>query len=338
MGNNRGPFDQGDIFISHLMIIWTGRGILMPIMAGAAAVAGAVLGSKVESWLGISGGSLSIPLGAGSAAAGLWVFALTALGRTQEQVLIDPQTQQNVRIRRSHTLYFIPPIAWAVIGSIGAVVFTFVGFVAESDNRRQAEAERQTPGLAEAHRAFDAADDSVGSYKGSEAFGNTPVSRNAASGFAKSLKKLRDIGFEETKSSKLSTSKGHFLTHCQLSGDTCFFLVHVPDLRKFADDAKDSIADLAWMVAGMEAGKLDPKPAKLAVAIRGFALYDRLLTGPLVGKGPDDTAEPARSIASPQKELMYKFFMPSRTPPAKASTAAAPNAASSPGNATRKDL
>lgn len=279
-------------------------------------MAGGMVGSVAQAALHLKGLSLGLPLAAAGAVGGLWLFALTGLGRTQEQVLLDPKTGQPVRVRKTHTLYFIPPKVWAVIGTVVAVGVVITGFLGDLAERDRQALESKNPALAAAHKAFDQADNNISSYQGSEAFGNTPASRNAASGFAKMLKKLRDEAFEAAKSSSLSTSKGHFITHCQRGADTCLFLVHVPDLRKFDSKAKEVLADLAWMVASVEASKLDPRPANLAVGIRGFALYDRLISGPLAADGSLESAKPEKTDSSPLKEKMYDYFIPVARPQA----------------------
>ncbi|MCB1229680.1 MAG: hypothetical protein KDN19_05415 [Verrucomicrobiae bacterium] len=97
------------------MIIWTGHGILIIVFAalGAFGAYTACAALEVpERW---------------SSAIGIWGIALgglfyaKTLGKTREQVMIDPKTGQHVAIRSRHTLFFIPAMGWAVIATLFAV-------------------------------------------------------------------------------------------------------------------------------------------------------------------------------------------------------------------------
>lgn len=55
------------------------------------------------------------------------------------------------------------------------------------------------------------------------------------------------------------------------------FLIHVPELNRFEDDAKDSMAKLSFAAAKkMLHSKRASGVKKLAVAIRGNLLYDQV--------------------------------------------------------------
>ena len=71
-----------------------------------------------------------------------------------------------------------------------------------------------------------------------------------------------------------------FTCACSVRGDTAVFLIHVPDLRKFNEEAQVAMGQWSWAAARVGWSQLpEPRPAKLAVALKGIALYDRLLTG-----------------------------------------------------------
>jgi hypothetical protein len=71
-----------------------------------------------------------------------------------------------------------------------------------------------------------------------------------------------------------------FTALCSVRGDTAVFLLHVPDLRKFADDAKVAMGKMAWFAARLGWSELpEPRPVRLCVAVKGIALYDRVLEG-----------------------------------------------------------
>jgi hypothetical protein len=71
-----------------------------------------------------------------------------------------------------------------------------------------------------------------------------------------------------------------FTCACSVRGDTAVFLIHVPDLRKFTDEAKVAMGQWSWAAARVGWSQIpEPRPAKLAVALKGALIYDRLLTG-----------------------------------------------------------
>ncbi len=84
---------------------------------------------------------------------------------------------------------------------------------------------------------------------------------------------------------------------CEAGPDRALFLIKVPDLRSFNNDAKDEIAHTAWTAAQIAARDLDLQPgAELAVAVRGVALYDRMLVGRFVPNLTDDDVDTAVAL------------------------------------------
>lgn len=138
------------------------------------------------------------------------------------------------------------------------------------------EKRAKQPGYAQ----FKQAEKFVGSWSGADGKGNTAKATEAAQNFTTVLKAYRALAVSESKSKKSESSKDHFITWCEVQGNRCLFVVHVPDLRRFQDDAKTAIAEGAWFAAQVSSKKLDlPADAELAVALRGDILYDRLITG-----------------------------------------------------------
>lgn len=71
-----------------------------------------------------------------------------------------------------------------------------------------------------------------------------------------------------------------FQTYGVVKGETAVFLVHVPDLRKFTDEAKEAMGRMAWFAGRLAWAELqEPRPARLCVALRGIANYDRIVEG-----------------------------------------------------------
>ena len=96
------------------MIIWSGWGILAPVVA--VLVGGSVallLGGGLESagmtrWVG-----LGPALGCLAGAAAVWWVGRWLNGRPGRE-LVDPRTGERVLLRPSHRLFFIPMQWWAV--------------------------------------------------------------------------------------------------------------------------------------------------------------------------------------------------------------------------------
>ena len=96
--------------------------------------------------------------------------------------------------------------------------------------------------------------------------------------------------FSEGKKDAYSISKGEFLTYCQLNADSCVFLVHVPELRRFTIDAKKSMCTLAWANAqSILKARINSPPRTLAVGVKGAVLYESIMIGnPVPGPGQGD--------------------------------------------------
>jgi hypothetical protein len=182
-------------------------------------------------------------------------------------------------------------------------------------------------GIAEARKA-DVADDNEGgdrsplsiaesnilSASDGTAHGNSPEAIALAEEFGTLMKKLREALFTEGKS-KISITRGEFVTHCELRDGQCCFLVHVPDYRHFNDDAKESLEELAWMAAQRSVqGKLQPGD-RLAVGLKGVLLYGSVQVG-TVAAAPQDgqEREPSPPTRSKEKDLLRPFFTPLESP------------------------
>lgn len=128
--------------------------------------------------------------------------------------------------------------------------------------------------------------------KTTSGYGDSKPEREAATVTAEIAQSLRSSGIAASSGSYGRGKSGlfrraaagmdsdGFTSVCSVRGDTAVFLIHVPDLRKFNDDAKLAMGQWSWAAARVGWSQLpEPRPAKLAVALKGIALYDRLLTG-----------------------------------------------------------
>ena len=116
------------------------------------------------------------------------------------------------------------------------------------------------------------------------------------------LQSFRSNAISNGKATKSASVKSDITTWCEAGPGRCLFIVEVPDLRHFTDDAKTAISDAAWLAAQVSADKLDlPADAELAVAVRGSLLYDRLITGRRIADfnpdSPDSESSRWRSLS-----------------------------------------
>lgn len=281
------------------MIIWSGHGILIPVFGVAGFVFGLLAGTRFHGGLGLVFGALC---GAGM----VWLYALT-LGKPVERVLHDPESGKPVRLTRSHTFFFIPAFAWAILSSLGAVGIAGIGITAMVSGEG-APAE-QAPGAAE----FKAANDLIRSASHGAYHGNTETAASMAESYAALVAAFRDGLIEESRPSRVSLSGGDFLTYCHHSEEGLVFLVRVPSLRRFTAEAKEVMADAAWFAANVVASRLDPAPENLAVGVRGAALYDEILVG---SPGADFDESPRDGVRSTYKSQETSVFYPFFASPA----------------------
>ena len=118
-----------------------------------------------------------------------------------------------------------------------------------------------------------------------------------------------------------------FVAYCKVKNDTALFLLHVPDLRKFTDEAKEAMLKGAWISAQMALhGMPEPKPKQLTVSTRGILSYDAAYCGKVVDFSVLESmgdAEPTNSQLGIEKTLadpgvmksdFLKFFETSLLP------------------------
>lgn len=125
------------------------------------------------------------------------------------------------------------------------------------------------------YQAYESANQYIGRPSTTEGNGNTPTAKSAGSACASMMQAWLD--------SASSDSPKNVTTWCELHPERVLFLVRVPDLRQYHDDAKDEICHAAWFAAQVAARELElTSDAEIAVAVRGLALYDRMMTGQFV--------------------------------------------------------
>jgi hypothetical protein len=143
-------------------------------------------------------------------------------------------------------------------------------------------------GVRMGEKEFGKADAQIDSFQGTNAFGNSPEAVALARSFSESLKAGRARMFTPGfKVEILESTKGEFMTYCELHAGECAFIVHVPHLRKFEKnmlekvDARKLLAQLAWVTAQdvlKKQGAGKPR-MELAVGLRGISQYGPIMLG-----------------------------------------------------------
>lgn len=177
--------------------------------------------------------------------------------------------------------------------------------------------------------AFDRANEKLFAYNSEEGFGNNPEAKALAVRFAGIMKVMEKIAFTSgRKDDTASLTKGHFLTHCEMREGKITFLVHVPELKNYAPDARKGLLDLAWTSANVVTeGVRSGRDVTLAVGLRGILLYG----ASAVGRPP---ADPVLALDGGHTDRLRPFFtgpewpsVPQSSPtpaPAKPSPSASP--------------
>lgn len=201
---------------------------------------------------------------------------------------------------------------WWVLGSaVALMVMLQVGMLTLGKRVRLHEARTAEGRFRAASRRLDV-------YRGETGFGSSPQAIALAQRYSSNLKRLRTDLFDGGKPDDFSISHHEFLTYCELHDDKCALIVHVPELRRFSDKAKVSLGELAWFTAqstldSQNAGK---PGMKLAVALRGVAIYDRALLG-VYRPGTDSTNMPSETITGLDiEERLYPWFQTIQAPSA----------------------
>ncbi len=158
------------------------------------------------------------------------------------------------------------------------------------------------PGYAEFHDANNKIMFKQGNTVG---YGNTPKAVEQARSYSESMEAMTQLFFEgQDEDRKLTMTQNKFLVYCEKKPRSTIFLVHVPELRRYKGDVRDSLMDLAWLSARTSVGQ-EPEQT-LAVGVRGAVLY-----GPLyIGNSQGDPYFKGDGLTS--MERIYPFFDPAK--------------------------
>jgi hypothetical protein len=272
------------------MIIWSGLGILIPILA----IIGIVVGTVISSLIGHPG--IGPGFGLLLAAAGNWGLWKMIYPK-QPKVMLDANTGQQVLVTPKHGLFFVPAKIWTWILGILAVPVIVLGAAGEYGSAKNAS----KPG----YKEFQAANGLIASNGKGPHHGNNDTAKQAAAGFSENMKTFSETAFTGGSKKNLMTG-GEYLTYCHDTPEAIIVLCHVPSLRSYkSDESKDMLHKLAWMSGSTAAARLDPDcKKKLVVGLRGIASYECIIEGkngaPLP-PGPYST----------DTSILYPAFLPS---------------------------
>jgi hypothetical protein len=146
-------------------------------------------------------------------------------------------------------------------------------------------------------KEFSQANRQIDSFEGTAAFGNSAAAVELAREFSTTFKAARQKYFTRgIPLEVLESTKGEFLTWCELQTRECAFIVHVPDLRNFEhrvfekEDARRLLAQAAWASAQAALKSRCQPGMELAVGLRGISQYSPIMLGHCQPEptGPED--------------------------------------------------
>lgn len=148
----------------------------------------AVIGIVVGGVVGSLTGALTGGVVGGALAAFLNHIVAKALGGGK--VVIDPATQQQILLKKSNSLIFIPMTWFTPILAVAGVLIGIMGTVAGQHDK---ELDKKYPGKA----VFSEADNLINSAKGgATSHSNTPAAEKAAGDFSSTFKSMQSMSFE----------------------------------------------------------------------------------------------------------------------------------------------
>ena len=193
------------------------------------------------------------------------------------------------------------------LGSVAALLVLGIGglwFLAS-----QYEKQPKKPGEAELWEAekFVLAND------GAESRGNTPEATKFGEDYARTLRTARHVFFTEGKAGAKSFTKGRFMTYCFLSEDSIALIIHVPELRRYADDAQLTLSELAWTQATIQVALKFPEVKRMAIGLKGSLNYSAILTGVVNAEAPLDGIQTRHPVTSNKPLRPYFVATPTNT-------------------------
>jgi hypothetical protein len=199
------------------------------------------------------------------------------------QTTLPSKLQPYRRLSSGKIILLIVLLAVGIAGYFGYQLYQLHSFPPGYRNR-PASGWGTRPGEDE----FSKADEQINSFKGTAAFGNSPDAIVLAQQFSETLKAAREELFTKGLGIELfDSTKGEFLSYCELHDQECAFIVHVPGLRLFEKnftgkvDARKLLAQAAWLSAQkvLKANHAGKPQMELAVGLRGISQYSPMMLG-----------------------------------------------------------
>jgi len=187
-----------------------------------------------------------------------------------------------VRARRSGAPAGGTALVGVGLSTAALIIGGFVTYVALTGSRT-------TPStLSPADRAFRDADAEIMAYRGRASHGSSAAARQMAERMSRAMRAMVLLATSgKAPRDGLSLSQGHCLTYVETREGQACFLVHVPSLRRYSDEAKRAMAQLAWRVAAdIAADAYGRKDIRVAVGLRGVLLYGAVASGAATEKQP----------------------------------------------------
>lgn len=270
------------------MIIWSGWGLLTVLFAIIGVFVGGIVGSFAGALLGgiVGGGVAAV------------VNHLVAKSLGGGKVLIDPETQQPVLLKKNNSLFSIPMSWFTPIYAVAGIFFGAAGMMADQQDK---ELDGKYPGKT----VFGKAEKLINSARSGVAHGNNPAAEKAAASFGSLLKTMQSISFTGGKKAESKP----FVSYCHQGKDGVTFICNVPDLRKYKDDeAKAALAELAWHAANAAVQEDFPElgpECTVTVGLRGITAYGSIQQGKLGSENParHDDEKVFYEIFDPGNEL-----------------------------------
>ncbi|MCB9235281.1 MAG: hypothetical protein H6581_26740 [Bacteroidia bacterium] len=118
--------------------------------------------------------------------------------------------------------------------------------------------------------------------------GDTPADLALAESYSSQLEMSQKLNFTGGKENRIFSMTGeHFLTYCKTDTvqNRVLFLVHVPQLKRYEDDAKDALMDMCWLDAAylLEENGFSPS-TYLCIGLRGSMFYKCTINGKIGGE------------------------------------------------------
>lgn len=185
--------------------------------------------------------------------------------------------------------------ACAILLALGYGTLTY--FASEYEKRPKQPGEEE----------FWKAENFIRSFDGREATGNDPDAEKLAQDFARQLRVTRQFMFTESNGGFGDLTKGRFLTYCSKKPDSVAFIVHVPGLSGFSEDAKLTLEEHAWTLATGLVEKAFPEVHGMALGLKGDLNYSAILTGSVNSKEPLQGVEKRHPLYS--SKVLWPYFI-----------------------------